>query len=181
MSKFFVIAALLSTTFALEERTITYNENLKCGGCIAGGYTFCVEGAESIVVQAGGSPPNAKCCQGSGCDTYTSNASWSCSSAFTDKDNAITNLCPQRQDKCGDKQSVEFSKEGDTTIVEPKDMSSGESCTYKVKSSCGAPGVEMKPESTATDQQVDISTMSFNSNEMTGGTTSRGGGGKPSG
>ena len=39
----FVLAALLGSAASIEmDSTIVYEANLKCGGCIRGGFTFCV-------------------------------------------------------------------------------------------------------------------------------------------
>ena len=59
----FAVAALLGCVQALTtDKTITYSDSLKCGGCIRGGYNFCVRGTVEEIIADGGSPPITKCC-----------------------------------------------------------------------------------------------------------------------
>ena len=104
----------LSTYLALlgvaQSQTITYDANLKCGQCIKGSFVFCVKGDAGAVVASGGTEPQKKCCQDATC-AEVSDATWKCSNTYSSKEFAVT-MCPQRQAKCGAKQTVALSQEG---------------------------------------------------------------------
>jgi len=69
---------------------------------------------------------------------------------------------------CGNTQSVSVATEGATpTTVTVSGMARGDSCSYKVKSACGAPGFALKSESTATNAKVAISFMEFQDDKVT--------------
>ena len=139
------LALLLVSVAAIEHRNIPYSSTLKCGGCILGGYNFCFQGTDGQQVSA---TPISTCCQDSTCAENT-NTAYSCSSAFTSLDYAIT-MCPQMTSQCGNTKDFTPATPGDTSTVEVTGLLAGESCTFHVKSQCGAPGFLVKSESTVT-------------------------------
>lgn len=53
-------------------------------------------------------------------------------------------FCPFKKDKCGGTQEASFSKENESATVKATNLEKGESCTWKVKASCGAPAFKVK-------------------------------------
>ena len=56
-------------------------------------------------------------------------------------------MCPQKTNKCGEKQDIEL-EEGDSETVEVTGLEVGESCTYKIKSNCGSPAFKLQDGAT---------------------------------
>ncbi len=108
--KTFVISAILALTSAQSatnttvNNTIAYNATLNCGMCINGGFNYCTQGGDGLVL-AEGQHPNATCCLDGNC-TQASNTTFTCSKTYTDKNYALT-FCPQSS-KCGPKKEISF-------------------------------------------------------------------------
>jgi hypothetical protein len=92
-----------------------------------------------------GEKPVATCCKDSTC-AQASDQSYTCSDTYFDQDYGLT-MCPQRQNKCGEKQEIEL-EEGDTETVEVTGLEVGETCTYKIKSNCGSPAFKLQDGAT---------------------------------
>ena len=82
-------------------------------------------------------------------------------------------MCPQKTSQCGNTKDFTPAAPGDTSTVEVSGLFAGESCTYNVKSQCGAPGFKVKSESTATASQIDISYMEIPEKSGTTDTSTR--------
>jgi hypothetical protein len=117
----------------------TYPSDLKCSKCIKNGYTFCHKGTEGQLFE-NGQHPEYTCCTDATCPE-ASDPSYTCSSTYKDLEYALT-FCPQPKDKCGDRQEINFEGNG-FEILEPLNLDEGESCTYKLKSSCGSPAFKI--------------------------------------
>ena len=130
--------------------------------CIKSGYTFCVQGVDGQVFEAGVKPV-AVCCEDNTC-AEASDATYTCSDTYLDQDYGLT-MCPQRKDKCGEKQDLEF-EEGDSETVEVAGLELGETCTYKVKSNCGSPAFKID-DGTAIDG-LEFSFLEFEDDETEG-------------
>jgi len=76
---------------------------------------------------------------------------------------------------CGATQTVSVATEGATpTIVTVTGMAKGDSCSFKIKSSCGSPAFALKSDATAKDAKVAISFIEFQDDKVTTGTPSIG-------
>ena len=137
-----------------------------CGSCINAGSTFCYQGdTEGVAVADAGSMPTAHCCTVYNAETGTCttdggdqdvSSGFVCSNGYTDTDYA-KEFCPQRQDACGSNQSIEFAEETETpTDISITGLANGETCTYKVKATCGAPGMKKNDESTTASTTYDV-------------------------
>ena len=107
--------------------------------------------------------PEAICCEDDKC-TAASDAAFTCSNTFTDKEYALT-MCPQKQEKCGTKQDVEFETIGSVEDLTVTGLEAGESCTFKIKSKKGAPAFRMKKDSTITNDKVEITFIEYEETE----------------
>ena len=71
-------------------------------------------------------------------------------------------MCPQRQSMCGTTQNITPATESTTpTTVTVTGLTRGDSCTYRIKSLCGAPGFALKSESTGKDAKFAISFVEY--------------------
>jgi hypothetical protein len=138
--KSFAISALLSVASAQTavNNTIAYNATLNCGMCINGGFNYCLEGADGQVLAAG-AKPSATCCADGKC-AQASNATFTCSNTYADKAYALT-FCPQSS-KCGTKKELTYTDQGVESFA-VKNLTKGETCTYKLKSDCGSPAFKV--------------------------------------
>lgn len=105
----------LSAVFGVPTKTIAWSESLNCGQCIMGGYNFCMQAYDGVIVQAGGSLPTSKCCVDNQCPEVNI-TSWSCSSTYSNVSYALT-FCPQEQSKCGTTQHVQVPGEGSKVAI----------------------------------------------------------------
>ena len=122
------VALLSLATVRAAEEVFTHADTLKCGKCIRGGFVFCFEGTDGDVVADGGRDPTSKCCEDDQC-TEASNDAYVCSNTYSDQTYALS-MCPQKQDKCGSNQEVEFSETGETEEIVIEGMEDGDACTY---------------------------------------------------
>lgn len=83
-----------------------------------------------------GVKPEATCCEDGNCPE-ASDETYTCSLSYSDLDYALT-MCPQRKEKCGNKQELDLG-EDESESIEIVGLEDGESCTYKVRSNCSAP------------------------------------------
>ena len=141
--KFLRDVILIGAASHTVEATITHSTSLNCGQCIKGGFVFCTKGAHRSGHESNRMPVST-CCADNTC-SEVSNAEYQCSSLFTDGTYAKT-MCPYRNEACGAKTTFEYTEEGN---LKPEDISvakltDGETCTYWVKSKCGAPAFKYK-------------------------------------
>jgi len=108
--------------------------------CITSGYNFCVQGQDGQVLEKG-EKPVATCCEDDTC-VEASSSNYTCSLTYSDMDYALT-FCPQKKDKCGSKQEISFDDEEGSESVEVKNLTRGETCSYKMKSNCGSPAFKV--------------------------------------
>lgn len=160
------IALLLASYQAIISETFEYDEDLACGSCIRGGYNFCFEGVDAQEVTPS-SPtfPDTKCCRDDQC-AAASSAAWSCSSNYENSNYAMT-ACPQRQNKCGYQQAYGFNEVGQSNRITINGLYEGESCSYRVKASCGAPYFALEEGSSIGDK-VTISFVEYANRKVAG-------------
>lgn len=105
------------------------------------------------------------CCQDENCPQM-SNSTWSCSKSYTDQDYALT-FCPLRKNKCGGQWKFDFSNNKNvSTNITIQNLTKGESCTIKVKSSCGAPAFQILDNANVTDTSVYITYIEYNEKNL---------------
>jgi len=75
-------------------------------------------------------------------------------------------MCPQKQSQCGTDQNIEFAKEDEKKDITVTGLVAGDSCSYKVKAKCGAPGFKVKDETTANDDKLNVSFMEYQNDKM---------------
>lgn len=156
-----VLGLMLIAVSRADWTNLSYNSNLKCGACIKSGYNFCFVGIDGQQVDNETSFERT-CCQDDTCAQMT-NSSWSCSKSYNDTDYALT-FCPQPKNKCGGQWKFDFSNNKNvTTDITIGNLSQGESCTLKIKSDCGAPGFQIKNDTTnITDSKIYITYIEYN-------------------
>lgn len=89
---------------------ITFNESLRCGMCLLGGYTFCMQAPDGNITDT---RPNSYCCSNNTC-SYVNNSAWNCSTKY---ENNILNkmFCPQHPRACnGNKSELIFEQVNNT-------------------------------------------------------------------
>jgi hypothetical protein len=162
------ILLLLASVTALELQTITFDTTLNCGKCILGGFSYCFQGGDGMTVATGVTPPTGECCQrgDTGCAPL-SDTSYSCSQTYRDLNYAIT-MCPQIEDTCGNKQSMALAAVDDTDSVAPTGFVHGDTCTYRSKTTCGAPGFELTAGSLVNDLEVEVTWFTYASQNTVG-------------
>jgi hypothetical protein len=145
-----------------DDYRVAWAQNLGCGACINGGYTFCFQGKEGDDMT--GKTFIQKCCKdttSANCPEAT-NAAYTCSSIYTDRALAKS-ICPFKQTACGPKNFYEyvfygaFSKDNVTINLAP-----GETCSYMMKTKCGVPSY--KPSRT---DGFDIESIDYATDELT--------------
>ena len=97
------------------EEVFEHADTLKCSKCIRGGFTFCFEGTDGEAIAVDGVAPTEKCCEADTCDE-ASNEAYTCSNSYSDATYALS-MCPQKQDKCGATQEVDFEEPGETQDI----------------------------------------------------------------
>lgn len=75
-------------------------------------------------------------------------------------------MCPQRKDRCGTKQDVSFDKEGETSDLTVTGIKNGESCSFRIKAKCGAPGFKVKDASTAPADSYDATYVEYTDGDV---------------
>lgn len=157
--------ALLGVVTAFEyDFTIPFANTQNCGQCLRGGNIFCVRGLDSTRLAASNSDLETRCCRDGATCLETSDPDWSCSDTFENINYAMT-MCPQVASSCGDQQ-VTFDGRPQTATAEVHGLKFGESCTYRVKATCGAPAFEVDETSTIDHDRVLITYTEFNSNNI---------------
>lgn len=144
----------------------TYSADLKCGKCIKEGYNFCFVGNDTQTFEKG-TRPEATCCQDTSC-AEASNSTWTCSGSYSDADYALT-FCPFKKDKCGDTAEVEFDESVNVTqSLTVNDMSEGETCSFKIKSKCNAPGFKKTSAEGMDDTNTEVSFIEYKKSMVNG-------------
>ena len=72
-------------------------------------------------------------------------------------------MCPQKQSKCGTKNSLVFTKAGQVAITNIT-LNAGDVCVYNLRAQCGIPSLEFE-----TDQDwsnLDIYTIDFDDQDL---------------
>ena len=156
-----LIASMAIASVAATE--ITYDETLKCGKCIKGGFIYCLpaDTADGEVVADGDDAPTGTCVE-------EATDGMVCSDTYSDVDYA-KGFCPQKQDMCGSNQEIEFAdvtEEGDEEEIEITGMTDGETCTYKLKSSKGSPAFKLSDDATTDDSKVEITYIEFEGDKV---------------
>ena len=156
----YAVAALLGLVAAEE---ITYSADLKCGKCIKGGFIYCVENEGEVV--ADGETEGGASCNEDDTAADVVDGVYTCSNTFSDTEYALT-ICPQKQNKCGSNQDIELADVDATEDVEVAGLAEGESCTFKVKTTCGTPAFSTTDSSTTNTEKFEISYMEFDGAEV---------------
>jgi len=129
---------------------VTYATDLECGGCILGGYNFCMKALDAFQITT--TEPEMKCCRDATC-AEASNKQWSCSSAYKDQSYSLE-MCPFNTNHCGAK-AIPFATQGSSDVtIEISEMDRGETCCYSIETECGAPGFEGLDGNAGADELV---------------------------
>jgi hypothetical protein len=86
-----------------------FDSSLSCYNCIQNDYLYCREGTqEQLTLTATSTPPQEVCCKNYLECPPLYNKDWICSTTYDDKMLALR-MCPQKQTKCGTKNSIVFN------------------------------------------------------------------------
>ena len=165
MNKGLISTALISAASAILDGGEAFDASMKCGKCIKNGYNYCHQGTYGQVVSTLGSAPTGTCCENDQC-TEASDNTYMCSFTFTDPEYAMS-MCPQKQSVCGTRQTVEFDDFGQTRSITTAVMTEGDSCTYKILSSKGAPAFKRTDTATLDSNNFEISFLEFDGEKVT--------------
>ena len=134
-----------------DKKVDTVYDVKDCGDCIRGNYIYCVKGPlfGAEFLNDDSKPTGVCCAKESLCGDYINNPEWSCSDKYTDNIYQY-NICPMSHVKCGGDSWITVgqptgSGEQITVTKNIRDLSQGETCTYRVKSVCGAPTFTTAP------------------------------------
>ena len=162
--------AIRGLRFYGDAPKINYVANLGCGGCIRGGYAFCVptnvSAADPLTYPTG---KKATCCKDDTCvaSLYKdTTAKWTCSTRnYTDSTLAL-NMCPFDKKKCGSNNgTLSFSNAGDSQSISIS-LAVGETCTFRVEAKCGLPSFQPLTNVTGFDiQMVDYDDDDFDATQ----------------
>jgi hypothetical protein len=76
-------------------------------------------------------------------------------------------MCPQKQAICGNKQTIEFGEEyGDTSSITATAMGEGDSCTYKILSSKGAPAFKVVDTASISSSNFEITFLEYEASKL---------------
>jgi len=143
----------------------SFDASMKCGQCIKNGYGYCHRGTYGQTVSTVGIAPSGTCCEDDQC-AEASDADYQCSFTFTDTEYAMS-MCPQKQAICGTKQTIEFGEEyGDTSSITATAMGEGDSCTYKIMSSKGAPAFKVVDTASINSNNFEITFLEFEASKV---------------
>jgi hypothetical protein len=135
--KSFILSSLVAIASA---QTVAFAETLKCGACIVNNYNFCLKGTDGQMFNST-VKPTTKCCKDATC-LEAKDPTYICSKTYSDMDYALT-MCPQMDTQCGKNVTFEFQTESMANVT-AKNLTFGDSCTYKVKSTCGSPAFQLQ-------------------------------------
>lgn len=131
-------ALTVSSTYG----STAYASSLNCGQCVGLGYNYCVQKAEDTILNADAASSVQTCINPATTTTasqYTDNT-YSCTNAFTDRVYSKY-VCQFNTASCGlTNNTVVLSAVNATSTVVIANLTSGNTCFYKVLTSCGAPG-----------------------------------------
>jgi hypothetical protein len=116
--------------------TISYAADLGCGGCIEGGYVYCIPGAAGSEPSTWGKN-TAFCCKNTTSCPDLKNKTYLCSSTYKNKTLAKA-MCPFKNNSCGSHSALNLTKVGDKLNLSIS-LKEGETCTFKVTAACGLP------------------------------------------
>ena len=158
------IVAIASAQIIIID-TEAFDASMKCGRCIKNGYGYCHRGTYGQTVSLVGVAPSGTCCENDQC-VEASNTDYQCSFTFTDTEYAMS-MCPQKQSICGSKQTIEFGEEyGDTSSITATGMGDGDSCTYKILSSKGAPAFKVVDTASINSNNFEITFLEFEASKV---------------
>jgi len=128
--------------------TIPYKQDLQCGSCIRGGYDFCSyltlnETTQNVSVTSSSCNVNPTIPEANVTD-YVSLAGYICSNYMQEQPVALVSQCNATHDRpveCGE---YLFDLSANNTQQSPEHqiakMTVGQTCTYRLFSTCGYPG-----------------------------------------
>ena len=198
-SKTRIAAALLGSVSAFNLNGVARTDGAECGVCVLGGHNFCTLKATmtyysklstSYTRTAG---THSGCCTaGSSACTIASTivnqlAAWTCFNlptatspgvghSFVSKSLELA-ACPFDETYCGATREFPYTAIGNTGSVTLTAMLAGQTCTYIIKASAGAPNFELDSTSTVTKDQVQIAFLEFGKSQVTTYATAVTGGG----
>lgn len=158
-------ALAVSSTYG----TTNFANSLNCGACIGLGHTYCVKQAEGVITNAyqTGST-NQVCIQSGASGTQMTDNNWSCSNAFADRSYSKY-VCQVNTVPCGGVQSFTLANTTSTANFNISGLALGQTCFYKVQSTCGGPS--FKPNDTS---RVEIEYVQFKDSDVNTSTPVRG-------
>jgi len=124
-----------------DDATDFYKDANNCGHCVQHGFTMCSRSKvfAATVDEIKDTPASVCCIDEASCKKYKKDSSYSCSTEYTD-DIFKYNICPFVKEQCGSDQWVRLGSEGEIQKRAIRALEKGETCTYKIKASCGSPG-----------------------------------------
>lgn len=125
-----------------QTSTTEFDPSLKCGECIGGGFVYCTHGSRfGQILNDNQEPEFGYCCQDAkNCsEAYESN-DMVCSSNYTDPYMSYQ-ICPVHLANCSDPYIL-ASAVSLYSYRNVRSLQAGETCNYRMKSTCGAPTFE---------------------------------------
>lgn len=164
----------LDATNPLVAPAAAYNNaafanTLNCGQCIGLGHTYCVKQAENVLTntyQTGST--NQVCIQSGATSTQMTDTTWSCSNAFADRSYSKY-TCQVNSVPCGSTTSFTLANTTSTANFNISGLATGQTCFYKVQSTCGGPS--FKPNDTS---KVEIEFVNFKDADLNSSSVVRG-------
>lgn len=151
----FLDATNPSLTVAQTYGSAAFASTLNCGQCIGLGHTYCVKQAESIVTNAYPATANQVCIASGASGAAMTDTTYSCSNAFADRSYSKY-TCQVNTVACGSTQSFTLANTTSTANFNVSGLALGQTCLYKVQSTCGGPS--FKPNVT---DKVEIEFVAF--------------------
>lgn len=199
-SKPLIAAALLGSVSSFDLNGVTRTDTMECGACVLSGNNFCTLKTQmtyyslltaSYTRTAG---VHAGCCA-AGSSSCTMNsavinnlATWSCYNlptattssnaySFTSKSLELA-ACPFDTTYCGAKREFALTAIGSTESVSLTAMKDGQTCTYVVKTSAGAPNFELDSTTTVREYDMQVAFFEFDASQVTSFATATSDGGQ---
>ena len=188
-SKPLIAAALLGSASAFDLNGVTRTDTMECGACVLSGNNFCTLKSHMTYyskltaaytrtagVHAGCCAPGTTACSQNS-KTINNDALYSCFNlptatttsnaySFTSKSLELA-ACPFDETYCGTTREFTYTEVGKTGTVSLTAMDKGQTCTYVVKASAGAPNFELDSTSTVREYDVQIAFLEFDASQVT--------------
>jgi len=119
--------------------TTAYSNSLNCGQCVGLGNTYCIQKQENTITNTYSTGSSTQTCIAAGTSaSQMTDATWSCTNAFADRVYSKF-VCQYNTAACGSTSNFTLPTINSTATINITTLALGQTCFYKVMSTCGGP------------------------------------------